>query len=122
MRRLMFIEEKGGNLSGEGRMGWVDMSRSCRTYRYAGRELLRIGGGYKYNALDVESGTEFWVSGPHRDGADMLYGGVVAIDEDARVEYWTTVRNCPDRVSECEYRAGASTRTGTRTRQVRARA
>jgi hypothetical protein len=51
-------------------------------------------------------------------GADKLYGGIVQIDEDARVEYWTKVREEPDSVHLTEYRASASTRTGGRTRKA----
>ena len=36
----------------------------------------------------------------------------VEIDEDARAEYWTTIRSRPDRIDETSYRSGASTRTG----------
>ncbi|WP_441292605.1 hypothetical protein ACSRUE_21385 [Sorangium sp. KYC3313] len=47
-----------------------------------------------------------------------LYGGVVHIDEDARVEYWTRIRERPDLAGELtEYRAGASTRTAGTTRR-----
>jgi hypothetical protein len=54
------------------------------------------------------------VSGPRKDGADKLYGGVVQIDDDARVEYWTTIRGMPASAQQTEYRAGASTRTAGR--------
>jgi hypothetical protein len=54
-----------------------------------------------------------------RGGADKLYGGIVHIDEDARVEYWTEIRRMPSQVALTEHRAGASTRTGGTTRQVR---
>ena len=111
----MYVENKNGGLDGDGRIGWVESSKTGRTYRYRGRELLRVGGGYKYNCIDLENGDEYWVSGPRKDGADKLYGGVVHIDEDARVEYWTKIRQRPSRVALTEYRAGASTRTGGKT-------
>jgi hypothetical protein len=59
----------------------------------------------------METGEEWWVSGPRKDGADKLYGGVVHIDDDARVEYWTTIRKMPTCVKQTEYQADASTRT-----------
>jgi len=36
------------------------------------------------------------------DGADRLYNGAdpVHIDDDVRVEYWTTIRNAPERADE----------------------
>jgi hypothetical protein len=119
MRRIMYIENKSGGLDGDGRIGWVELSRSGRTYRYRGRQLAKTKSGYKFNCVDEETGEEYWVSGPHRDGADKLYGGIVQIDEDARVEYWTEIRRMPSQVELTEHRAGASTRTGGTTRQVR---
>ena len=65
---------------------------------------------------------EYWVSGPRKDGADKLYGGVVQIDEDARVEYWTTIRELPSCVALTEYRAGTSARTSATTRRNELRA
>ncbi|MBS0211231.1 MAG: 1-deoxy-D-xylulose-5-phosphate synthase [Planctomycetes bacterium] len=91
MKRVMYIEDKSGGLDGPGRIGWVEFSKSRRSYHYAGRTLLRCA-GYKYNCIDVETQEQFWVSGPKRDGSDKLYGGKVEIDDDARVEYWTSVR------------------------------
>jgi hypothetical protein len=108
----MYVENKSGGLDGEGRIGWVELSRSGRTYVYRGRELQKTKSGYKYNCIDTATGDHWWVSGPRKDGADRLYGGLVQIDDDARVEYWTRVREQPARAALTEYRAGASTRTG----------
>jgi hypothetical protein len=118
----MYIENKNGGLDGEGRIGWVELSRSGRTYHYQGRHLAKTGSGYKYNCVDEETGEKYWVSGPRRDGADKLYGGLVQIDDDARVEYWTCVRTLPARAEQTEYRAGASTRTSATTRRKERRA
>ena len=45
----------------------------------------------------VDSGEEYWISGPRRDGADRLYGEStpVEIDADVREEYWTEIRRQP---------------------------
>jgi hypothetical protein len=104
MKRIMYIEAKGGGLDGPGRIGWVEFSKSKRSYHYAGRMLHRCA-GYKYNCVDAESGETFWVSGPKRDGSDKLYGGVVEIDDDARVEYWKTIRRKPDFAEMKSYRS-----------------
>ena len=70
------------------------------------------------------------VEGEHHAGLDRtrttdLGHGVVQIDEDARIEYWTRIRERPDLVQLAEYRAGSSTRTAGTTRrndeQVRGR-
>jgi hypothetical protein len=116
MRRIMYVENKSGGLDGGGRIGWVGTTRTGRTYLYGGRRLMKTA-GYKYNCIDAETREAFWVSGPHKDGADKLYGGTVQIDEDARVDYWTQVRGRPDLVACTEYRAGASSRTGGATRR-----
>ena len=83
MRRIMYVECKVGGLEGVGRIGWVTLSKSRQSYWYQGRELGKTKGGYKYNCVDAETGDECWVSGPRKDGADKLYGGVVQIDDDA---------------------------------------
>ncbi|MDB4997255.1 MAG: hypothetical protein JWM74_4687 [Myxococcaceae bacterium] len=113
----MYVENKSGGLDGDGRIGWVEVSRSGRTYRYRGRHLGKTTSGYKYNCVDEENGDEYWVSGPRKDGADKLYGGVVQVDDDARVAYWTEIRGLPSRVASTEYRAGSSTRTSGTTRR-----
>ncbi len=122
MRRIMYVENKAGGLDGDGRIGWVELSRTARMYHYRGRNLMKTKSGYKYNCIDEENGDAYWVSGPRKDGADRLYGGVVQVDEDARVEYWTKIRGRPSLVAMTEYRAGASTRTGGRTRESERRA
>jgi hypothetical protein len=104
MKRIMYIENKSGGLDGAGRIGWVEFSKSRRSYHYAGRLLKRCV-GYKYNCVDTETGEEFWVSGPKRDGTDKLYGGIVEIDDDARVEYWTSVRKMPQCLHLASYRS-----------------
>ncbi len=72
MRRIMYVENKSGGLDGDGRIGWVEMSRTGRSCSYRGRRLLKTKSGYEYNCVDEETGDEYWVSGPHRDGADKL--------------------------------------------------
>ncbi len=116
MRRIMYIENKAGGLNGEGRIGWVELSRSGRSYTYRGRRLRKTKSGYKYNCVDEETNETYWVSGPRKDGADKLYGGIVQIDEDARVAYWKNVRTLPSLAHLTEYRAGGATRTGDYTR------
>ena len=51
---------------------------------------------------DVETGEEYWISGPKKDVTDRLYGERVAvdIDDDVRDEYWTEIRRQPERVHD----------------------
>jgi hypothetical protein len=95
----MYIESKAGDLTGPARIGRVTFSKTGKTLSYGGRSFQSLkGGGYKANYFDVETGEEYWISGPRRDGADRLYGErlPVEIDEDVRVEYWTEIRRRPD--------------------------
>lgn len=98
MKRIMYIENKDEGLSGPARIGWVEVSRTKRSYVYAGRRFLKTKSGYKYNCIEEQTGARYWISGPKKRGGDTLYGGVVDIDEDARVEYWTQIRNQPESV------------------------
>lgn len=95
MKRIMYIEDKSGALSSMSRIGWVEISRSARSYTYAGKRFLKTKSGYKYNCIEEGTGARYWISGPKRRGGDTLYGGVVDIDDDVRVEYWTEIRGQP---------------------------
>jgi hypothetical protein len=99
----MYIECKAGGVSGPARIGRVSFSKTGRTLYYAGRSFQSLkGAGFKANFYDVETGEEYWISGPRRDGEDRLYGEAapVEIDDDVREEYWTSIRGEPSRVGE----------------------
>jgi hypothetical protein len=104
MRRIMYIERKGGQVDGPGRIGWVDFSRSGRSYIYQGKRFNKTKSGYKYNCIEEGTGVTYWISGPKKRGGDKLYGGVVEIDEDARIEYWTKIRGRPEAIELKETR------------------
>lgn len=104
--RILYLEPKGGQLAGPGRIGRVEFSKSGRTLRYRGRSLQSLEGyGYKANYRDVASGDYWWVSGPKQNGQDTLYPAVVEIDDDVRVEYWTEIRGRPDLVGHTTFRS-----------------
>jgi hypothetical protein len=97
--RVMYIESKAEGLNGTARIGRVAFSRTGATLHYKDREFGKLGGrGYKANYRDLESGEQYWISGPRRDGADRLYKSnwPVEIDEDVREEYWTEIRKRPE--------------------------
>jgi len=98
----MYIECKAGGLDGPGRIGWVEMSRTSRSYVYASKRYSKTKSGYKYNCHEEGTGEEYWISGPKKRGGDKLYGGTIDIDEDARVEYWTKIRGRPDLVQQAQ--------------------
>lgn len=95
--RIMYIENKSGNLNGVGRIGRVTFSKTGKTLFYGGKEFRSLkGGGYKANFYEIESGDEYWISGAKTNGGDRLYGTNGAdIDEDVREEYWLQIRQLP---------------------------
>jgi len=98
--RIMYIENKSGGLAGgEARIGRVTFSKTGQTIYYRGQAFKSLKGGYKANYFETETGEEFWISGPKKDGSDRLYGERVPIeiDEDIREEYWTEIRNFPEK-------------------------
>jgi hypothetical protein len=100
--RIMYIEEKP-DVTGQARIGRVRSSKTGRTLYYDGKSFQSLkGSGGKSNYFDVETGDEYWISGCRKDGADRLYDepDPVYIDEDVREEYWTTIRDAPERKHE----------------------
>ena len=53
--------------------------------------------GFKANYHDAETREHYWISGCKKDGTDALYSTIVEIDEDVREEYWTQIRNKPEK-------------------------
>ena len=92
--RIMYIEDKSSGLEGIARIGRVYFSKTGKTMYYRGRRFQSLKGmGFKANYYDLETGDEFWISGPKKDRNDRLYGGQlgVEIDEDIREEYFKTI-------------------------------
>jgi len=102
--RIMYIEQ-GGGLAGAGRIGLVTFSKTGRTVYYRGRSLVASKSGYKWNHVDEQSGEQYWISGPRKDGQDTLYPGLVEIDDDVREEYWRDVRGQPENIHLKSYRS-----------------
>jgi hypothetical protein len=101
--RIMYIECKAGGLTGPARIGRVNFSQTGRTLYYRGQRFQSLkGAGFKSNYYDVDTGDDYWISGPKRNGGDTLYGGgqPIEIDDDVREEYWREIRQKPKRVYE----------------------
>ncbi|MFQ5492091.1 MAG: hypothetical protein ACE5GE_15345, partial [Phycisphaerae bacterium] len=104
--QIKYIEFKGDQLSGPARIGRVEFSDSGKTLYYRGKSFRSLkGDGYKTNYFDVETGEEYWISGCKKSGDDTHYPGVVQIDDDVREEYWLTIRNRPDCVTQTSFRS-----------------
>ncbi|WP_230390728.1 1-deoxy-D-xylulose-5-phosphate synthase [Reinekea sp. G2M2-21] len=94
--RIMYIEDKSGGLQGPARIGRVYFSKSGKTLYYRGSVFQSLkGSGYKSNYYEVESGDEYWISGPRKDQNNRLYGGNrgVEVDEDVAEEYAKLIKN-----------------------------
>ncbi|GGJ35567.1 1-deoxy-D-xylulose-5-phosphate synthase [Sphingopyxis bauzanensis] len=94
--RIMYIEDKSAGLNGPARIGRMTFSKSGQSIHYQGRTFQRLGGdGFKANYFDAETGDQFWISGPRKDGRDRLYPSSskpVEIDADVHDEYWKAIR------------------------------
>lgn len=100
--RIMYIECKAGELTGNARIGRVTFSKTGRTLYYRGQSFQSLkGNGFKSNYYCVETGEDYWISGPRRRGGDALYGSApIEIDEDVREEYWREIRGQSERAQE----------------------
>ena len=103
--RIMYVEHKGGDLTGAARIGRVTFSKTMKRV-YFGDQIFQRNEipGYKANHYDIETGDEYWISGPKKAGGDRLYGErvPVLIDADVRLDYWTEIRNQPERAIESD--------------------
>jgi hypothetical protein len=94
--RIMYIEDKSEGAVGHCRIGRVQFSKTGATLRYNGRSFQSLKGyGFKANYFDVETGQQFWISGPRKDGTDGLYGRITQpddVDADVAEEYWRDIR------------------------------
>lgn len=101
--RIMYIETKGGKLTGAARIGRVTFSKTWKTIYYKNQVFKRLPrGGFKSNYYDSETREDYWISGPKKDGSDRLYGEriPIEIDDEVREEYWCDIRNQPERSDE----------------------
>ena len=88
--RILYVELKTGfNDDGPAWITWASFSKTGRTVYAKGRTLRLFSGGWGANHYDVESGEEWWVSGPKGNQQDRHWAGKgpVIIDEDAREAY-----------------------------------
>jgi len=103
--RIMYIERKAGSLTGDARIGRVNYNKTGRTIYYRDQIFRRIvGGGFKSNYCDHATGEQYWISGPKKKGGDRLYGErlPIVIDDDVREEYWTSIRDMPERIADTD--------------------
>lgn len=73
--RILYIECKAGSLTGSARIGQVKFSKPGRTLYYRGQTFHSLkGAGFKSNYDAVDTGDDYWSSGPKRKGAIWWLG------------------------------------------------
>ena len=101
--RIMFMEHKADGAEGAAHIGRVTFSKTGLSVTVGGT-VLTPNQSFTSNYVDPDTGEEYWISAPKRHGGDRIYGkGVVEIDDDVRVDYWTTIREQPERQHETRY-------------------
>ncbi len=91
LQKLLYVELKSGHHdAGPAWIGVAKLSRSGRTIYFNGKALKRsVGGGVQGNHHCVETGDEYWVSGPKKCGGDRhrAGGGPIEIERRALDDY-----------------------------------
>ena len=94
--RIMYIEHKAGSLTGDARIGRFTFSQTGKTIYHRGKAFARLKRcGFKANHYDPETGEQYWIAGPMRDGSDRLCAGkssTVTVNDDVQEEHWITIR------------------------------
>src|ERR1700730_12938636 len=93
--RIMYIESQAEGLNGPPPIARVTLNKTGRKLSHNGKSSQSLKGYcFKANYRETETGEEYWISGPRRDGLDSLYGKsalVVEIDADVRDENWPEI-------------------------------
>ncbi|MHA7287725.1 hypothetical protein ACX80I_15745 [Arthrobacter sp. MDT3-44] len=100
--RVMYVQLKTGHGTDKG-PSWISRVRFSKTWRTAyfqGRTLHRVTGtsraNFDSNFYDVDSGDEYWLSGPKRDRTDGRYSSQQpTVVEDAREAYEAFLNGAP---------------------------
>ncbi len=93
----MFVQLKTGHDTDRGPcwISRVHFSKSWQSVDWHGL-MLRREQGVQCNFVNVESGDEWWISGPKRDKTDVPYSGRQPIVEaDVRAEYVAFLADAP---------------------------
>ena len=103
---IKYVELKTDGLRGIGKVVEVEFSKSGKTLYYEGRRLAPLKGyAAKANYFDEATYEEFWVSNPTKDGSDSLFPATIEIDDKVREDYWSLIRNEPDKCNLTSYRS-----------------
>lgn len=95
--RIMYVEIKTyRNDRGRASIRRVRFSKTGRTIFIGGMGLVSCRGSGRWGAnyYNPETGFEYWVSGPKKNGQDRHWagGGPVYVEADVQDEYWREIR------------------------------
>ena len=96
--RIMYIELKSGHGDcGPAQIGRVAFTKTGRTIIYHDKRFQSLkGSGIGANFFEVETGDQYWISGPKQNGQDRHWAGSGGVQVDAEIadEYWREIRKC----------------------------
>jgi hypothetical protein len=96
--RIMYVQLKTGYNTDRG-PAWITrlrFSKSWSTAYFRGLALSHVTGTFDSNFVDLETGDEYWISGPKRDRTDGRYSNAQpSIDGDVRDEYRAFLAGAP---------------------------
>ena len=96
--RIMYVECKAsGDGRGRASIRRVRLSKTGRTIFIGGMGLKSCrGSGIYGNYMNPDTGIEYWISGPKRNGEDRHWagGGPVYVEPEVQEEYWRVIRKC----------------------------
>lgn len=96
--RIMYVQLKTGYNTDRG-PAWITrlrFSKSWSTAYFRGLALRHVAGTFDSNFVDLETGDEYWISGPKRDRTDGRYSNAQpSIDGDVQDEYRAFLAGAP---------------------------
>lgn len=96
--QIMYLEKRTTLSAGYARIGRVQIEKDGSSILYNGKSFRPLKqNDFTYNYFDIETGELYWISSCKENGEDRLHNFrcPVFIDENAREEYWTDIRNAP---------------------------
>lgn len=100
--RIMYVQLKTGYDTDRG-PAWIArlrFTKSWRTAYFHDLVLRRVTGtansNFDSNFYDIETGDEYWISGPKRDQSDTRYGSQKPlVEDDVQEDYAEFLRGSP---------------------------
>jgi hypothetical protein len=103
----MYIEPKGQQSVGEAprirRVTQIKLGQMIFDGKNAFVPQRNRGSGANYT--ETQTGEPYWIAACRKDGCDSLQARTVQIDDEAREEYWRSIRAMPERAEESTYRS-----------------